>query len=84
MAMDHTNCAHARTPAGRKACRNGTHQAVVVAPIEKEIYRARLNQTARARAGRDTAARPTCVQAALHIDAHGGRCACGWIAAKIS
>lgn len=22
-----------------------------------------------------------CVQAALHIDAHGGRCACGWAAA---
>lgn len=22
-----------------------------------------------------------CVQAALHIDAHGGRCACGWEAA---
>lgn len=22
-----------------------------------------------------------CVQAALHIDAHGGRCACGWVAA---
>lgn len=24
----------------------------------------------------------SCVQAALHIDAHGGRCACGWAAAK--
>lgn len=23
----------------------------------------------------------TCVQAALHVDAHGGRCACGWVAA---
>jgi hypothetical protein len=23
----------------------------------------------------------TCVQAALHIAAHGGRCACGWVAA---
>jgi hypothetical protein len=23
-----------------------------------------------------------CVQAALHIDAHGGRCACGWVANK--
>ncbi|MET0416570.1 MAG: hypothetical protein ABW022_11185 [Actinoplanes sp.] len=22
----------------------------------------------------------TCVQAALHVDAHGGRCACGWVA----
>lgn len=22
----------------------------------------------------------TCVQAALHIDSHGGRCACGWAA----
>jgi hypothetical protein len=24
-----------------------------------------------------------CVQAALHIDEHGGRCACGWEAAKV-
>jgi hypothetical protein len=23
----------------------------------------------------------SCVQAALHVDAHGGRCACGWEAA---
>jgi hypothetical protein len=26
----------------------------------------------------------TCVQAALHIDAHGGRCACGWEAVKVA
>lgn len=26
----------------------------------------------------------TCVQAALHIDAHGGRCACGWVAEKVA
>lgn len=25
-----------------------------------------------------------CVQAALHIDSHGGRCACGWVADKIA
>lgn len=23
-----------------------------------------------------------CVQAELHVDAHGGRCACGWVANK--
>lgn len=26
----------------------------------------------------------SCVQAALHIDAHGGRCACGWAAEKVA
>lgn len=26
----------------------------------------------------------SCVQAALHIDAHGGRCACGWVAVKVA
>lgn len=31
------------------------------------------------RSGARVSARNTsCVQAALHIDAHGGRCACGW------
>ncbi len=34
------------------------------------------------RSGARVSARNTsCVQAALHIDAHGGRCACGWSAA---
>lgn len=34
------------------------------------------------RGGARVAARSSaCVQAALHIDAHGGRCACGWVAA---
>lgn len=26
----------------------------------------------------------TCVQAALHVNAHGGRCACGWKADKVA
>lgn len=29
---------------------------------------------------RVSATSSTCVQAALHIDAHGGMCACGWVA----
>jgi hypothetical protein len=31
---------------------------------------------------RVSATNTSCVQAALHIDAHGGRCACGWAAAS--
>lgn len=33
---------------------------------------------------RVSATSSTCVQAALHIDAHGGRCACGWAAVKVA
>lgn len=37
------------------------------------------------RSGARVSARNTsCVQAALHIDAHGGRCACGWTANKVA
>lgn len=68
--------------------------AIVVPPIEKEIARSQANQRARRamdrriqpkRSGARVSSRgSSCVQAALHIDAHGGRCACGWVAAKIS
>lgn len=83
----------------RKTVANATMKAKIdrTAPIEKEIARSQANQ--RARRAMDLQAKriqprrsgarvsgqfSTCVQAALHIDAHGGRCACGWVAAKIS
>lgn len=94
MAVSHANCTHPRTPAGRRACRAGTDTP---APREVQSFRARLGRVERAyaesaglvprriqprRSGARVAARnSSCVQAALHVDAHGGRCACGWVAA---
>ena len=128
MAIDHTNCSHPRTPAGRRACRAnraGTPELIVrgelapetvtitPAPVRRKRaadLEAKLNRMAdddyigehirkvaangrmRARMDREYAARiqprrggarvpartAGCVQAALHIDAHGGKCACGW------
>jgi hypothetical protein len=112
MAMDHTNCTHPRTPAGRRACR-ATNNSVVglsYVPIPEDFpgtdrafrkanpgrpvtlaeaipnrRRQRFSEAARIQPRRSgarvSATGSTCVQAALHIDAHGGRCACGWVAA---
>lgn len=41
---------------------------------------AKLRIQPRRSGARVSAAGSTCVQAALHIDAHGGKCACGWAA----
>lgn len=112
--IDHTNCTHPRTPAGRKACRNAGTAAPAPDYIAEHIRKVAANWAMKARMDRDyaeirmtgpvarrmarTAAKAdriqprrsgarvaatssTCVQAALHIDAHGGRCACGWVAA---
>lgn len=95
MAMDHTNCTHPRTPAGRRVCRNGAGDLVGVAGadyIAEHIRKTAANGRFKARMDREYATRiqprrsgarvsatsSTCVQAALHVDAHGGRCACGW------
>lgn len=137
MAIDHTNCTHARTPAGRRECRTlggpagwaAANSAAINKPtgmpepiiagdyIGEHIRKTAANHTMKARMDREYAevrmtgqlarrmarqaakadmARPqprrsgarvstgnsSCVQAALHIDAHGGRCACGWEAAS--
>jgi hypothetical protein len=121
MAIDHTNCTHPRTPAGRRACRAGNLVPSLSQSISPERssaeQRDRDERSARIRASfasgpeikitgpvarrmarqaiaadnariqpRRSGARvstrnTSCVQAALHIDAHGGRCACGWEAA---
>lgn len=125
--IDHTNCTHPRTPAGRRACRAGRVIDPIVAIEERmerntgtdwvaglrEIagrknaptaqdmtkIRTRLDHLAGSEGGplrhaeamrritleankkrRIKKQFASCVQAALHIDAHGGRCACGWIA----
>jgi hypothetical protein len=120
MAINHANCTHPRTPAGRRACRDnriassspvkaiyedrelitppGVRRARVEA-LQAKLERAadgedhRVPNRRRQRAsgavriqprrgGARVAARASgCVQAALHIDAHGGACACGWVAA---
>jgi hypothetical protein len=91
MAFSHKLCAHEATPAGRRACRtSGVAGAVKVAVAkidahggpEKNIYRGRQGEIRRQADRMKAGAVPTeCIQAALHIDAHGGRCACGWEAA---
>lgn len=128
MAIDHTNCTHPRTPAGRRVCRDAArvrdvHQAMepqvssiqeaiayVIANPDKAVAaatakaeawiassgtdKARARVAARKRSQRPARIQPRrsgarvsidnsgCVQAALHTDAHGGRCACGWAAEK--
>ncbi len=157
--IDHTNCTHPRTPAGRRACRQGGSPAPAPDYIGDHIRKTAANGAMKARmdrqydeaertidnstigaemAKRAQGKRPlkaqdrrmgmasamltdevkmtgavarrmarqavaadnariqprrsgarvsgafaSCVQAALHIDAHGGRCACGW-AAQVS
>lgn len=141
MAIDHTNCTHPRTPAGRRACR--ASQAVVpqlpdddvkitppavrrkrVADLQEKLMKAadEPRRIPRIVPGPDT--RPAkhprrmqrdidapvlgqpyvpwpkgmsrkgyrslvkrageCPQVELHIDAHGGSCACGWKASKLA
>jgi hypothetical protein len=116
--MDHTNCTHLRTPAGRRACRAGASTPAPVDYISDHVRKTTANAAMKARMDRDydsagikmtgpvarrmarqaakadavriqprrsgarvSARNTSCVQAALHIDAHGGRCACGWEAA---
>lgn len=112
MAMDHTNCTHPRTPAGRRACRSGNNlpadtgvnavyndfisdrarkavmnsEIKMTGPVARRIARQAAKADMKRIQPRRSGARvsvtgSTCVQAALHIDAHGGRCACGWVAA---
>ena len=103
MAMSHANCTHDRTPAGRRACRNGSSVPVTVDTAASVTRRAQVQvlenrlrnmsdapikmtgpvarRMARQAAKADNLRNSTCIQAALHIDAHGGRCACGWSAA---
>lgn len=91
--IDHTACTHPRTPAGRRGCRAG--MASPIESISARIERTRPERKARLDAvlsgapkriqprrsgARVAVGSSTCVQAALHIDAHGGRCACGWVA----
>ena len=47
----------------------------------KEKAAARIANRPRRAGARVSIKNSTCVQAALHVDAHGGRCACGWVAA---
>jgi hypothetical protein len=109
--IDHTNCTHPRTPAGRRGCRSGSGAPRMPRSVgrEMEIQSKRLpvmtdeikitGATARKLARhaakadriqpRRSGARVSinssgCVQAALHVDAHGGRCACGWTAEKVA
>lgn len=89
MAVSHANCTHPRTPAGRRACRKSTGLDIK-GPIdhvsgEKVVTGPRLPQKpVRIQPRRSGARVPprgsVCVQAALHTDDHGGRCACGWVA----
>lgn len=51
----------------------------VDAPVRKTVAAPRIQP--RRSGARVSAGSSTCIQAALHIDAHGGRCACGWMAA---
>jgi hypothetical protein len=46
----------------------------------REDREASIRPQPRRSGARVSTANSTCVQAALHIDAHGGRCACGWCA----
>lgn len=57
MAIDHTNCTHPRTPAGRRACRAAVASGgpAPVAPdyIAQHILKVRTSHAAKARMDRD-------------------------------
>jgi hypothetical protein len=94
MAISHAGHNHPATPAGRRACRAGndlaaapvvrgtTHQTTENVEGNREIRMtgAVARRIARQAVAADNARRGTCPQAALHVKAHGGRCACGWSA----
>lgn len=110
--IDHTNCTHPRTPAGRRACRAALNDPTPVAgipgtslgemrqgfrdseikmtgPVARRMARhaakAEIKRIQPKRSGARVAIDNSgCVQAALHVDAHGGRCACGWVADKVA
>lgn len=84
MAMSHADHTHPNTRAARAACRKirqvmeaGTAFApAFTRPRQKPAAAPRIQP--RRGGARVPARSSTCVQAALHIDAHGGSCACGW------
>jgi hypothetical protein len=58
------------------AARTAGRDAQIVAKLRATPARPQPRRSG----ARVSTANSTCVQAALHIDAHGGRCACGWCA----
>lgn len=85
MAVSHTNCTHPRTPAGRRACRaesskmSYSQSAAIIDDLRTSgVMEKPVRIQPRRSGGRVIPTGSTCVQAALHVDAHGGRCACGW------
>jgi hypothetical protein len=60
----------------RGAARTAGRDAQIVAKLRANPARPQPRRSG----ARVSTANSTCVQAALHIDAHGGRCACGWCA----
>lgn len=86
--IDHSNCTHPRTPAGRRACRASGGQPERRTPEPMKACRKPI-QTAvgawkpptgtpapRKRQKRVSGPYSGCVQAELHVGE--GRCACGW------
>lgn len=66
----------------RQAVKADNVQADLLAKIKRrQATEAALRIQPRRSGARVSTRNTTCVQAALHIDAHGGRCACGWEAA---
>lgn len=68
---------------------SGDREIRMTGPVARRMARQAMKaENARIqprRSGARVSARNTsCVQAALHIDAHGGRCACGWEAVKVA
>lgn len=97
MAISHAGHNHPATPAGRRACRAGNVVVVerpqdeikMTGPVARRMARHAMKAENARIQPRRSGARVSintsgCVQAALHIDAHGGRCACGWAAEKVA
>jgi len=86
MAISHVGHNHPATAAGRRACRAGSAPAPVATTdyISQHINKVLSAHKVKAKMDRagDEMVSSTCVQAALHINAHGGKCACGWVAAS--
>jgi hypothetical protein len=94
MAMDHTNCTHPRTPAGRRACRKGGVTMVSTAPLTgvnivyaqaqdrlmgKVQRRQRTEAALRIQPRRSGARVSAGNSACVQAALHTrGRCACGW------
>lgn len=92
--IDHTNCTHPRTPAGRSACRRGARAPQVKkAPVVEEpmVFTPMERERFRARSARRAMGTPRAVRRArsddgvnydycVQADLHRGygACACGW------